>query len=177
MSIRNVILYIAMSLDGFIADTAGDIDFLRLVEKEGEDYGYNTFSSSTDVVILGRKTWDTVLSFNIPDLYSGKKVYVISSSRKGQDGNAYYYNGDLSALISKLKSETGLDIYIDGGGELVFSLLSVKLIDRMIISVIPVLLGGGTRLFRPSFPLQSIKLTNCLTFSTGLVQLHYELIK
>jgi len=166
-----------MSLDGFIADAAGDIDFLRLVEKEGEDYGFNTFSSSTDVVILGRKTWDTVVSFNIPDLYSGKKVYVISSGRKGQDGIAEYFNGDLSALIRKLKSETGLDIYIDGGGELVLSLLRVKLIDRIIISVIPVLLGDGTRLFRPSFPLQSIKLTNCLAFSTGLVQLHYELIK
>jgi dihydrofolate reductase len=177
MNARNVILYIAMSLDGYIADADGDIGFLRLVEKDGEDYGYSTFSSSTDVVILGRKTWDTVLSFNIPELYSGKKVYVVSSGRKGQDGIAEYYNGDLGALIGKLKSETGLDIHIDGGGELVFSLLKEKLIDRMVVSVIPVLLGGGTRLFRPSFTFQKIKLTNCLTFSTGLVQLHYETIK
>ncbi len=174
MNNREVVLYIAISLDGYIADSDGGISFLQQVEKDGEDYGYKEFSSSTDVVILGRKTWETVLSFNLPEVYSGKQVFVISKKKEGREGNVVYYGGDIPTLIRKLKSETGLNIHIDGGAEVVYTMLKDKLIDRIIVSVIPVLLGDGIRLFGSSFPVHRLKLKQCLTFSTGLVQLHYE---
>lgn len=165
-----------MSLDGYIADENQDIGFLDLVKKEGEDYGYEKFSNSTDVVILGRKTWDTLSSFNIPDPYPGKKVFVISKRKSGFSGVAEYYNGDLSELIESIRQKEGKKIHIDGGSEIVRSLLEKKLIDKIILSVIPVILGNGTPLFQPSFVKQSLRLVNTINFSTGLVQLHYELI-
>lgn len=173
---RKTVLFIAMSLDGYIADQQGGIDFLKLVEKDGEDYGYGKFFSTIDVVVLGRKTWDTLLSLNIPQPYEGKKVYIISRSRQGFDGNAGYYGEDLPALIRKLKTEKGLDIFIDGGSQVVHSLLKEHLIDRMIISIIPILLGNGTPLFRTGSPLQNLRLIQSKNFPTGLVQLEYEVL-
>lgn len=171
---RSVVLYIAMSLDGYIADEKQGIGFLGLVEKAGEDYGYSAFSSTTDVVILGRKTWDTVLLFNIPVPYEGKKVYVISRSRQGTQGVAEYYNGELPALIHDLKARQGLDIYIDGGSEIVHSLLKDRLIDKLIISVIPVLLGNGVPLFKPPLPQQKLTLLQRQSYPSGLLQLTYK---
>jgi dihydrofolate reductase len=175
MAGRNVVLFIAMSLDGYIADENQDIGFLGLVKKDGEDYGYEAFSKTTDVVILGRKTWDKLVSFNIPNPYPGKKVYVISKSKTGTEGEAGFYNGDLTELIESIRLNDGKDIHIDGGSEIVRSLLEKKLIDKLILSVIPVLLGNGIPLFRPSFVKQNLRLVNTKSFSTGLVQLHYEL--
>lgn len=177
MGKRDVVLFIAMSLDGYIADENQDIGFLDLVKKEGEDYGYEGFSNSTDVVILGRKTWDTLVSFNIPDPYFGKKVYVISKSKTGTEGVAEFYNGDLNELIKNIRLTDGKDIFIDGGSEVVRSLLEKKLIDKIILSVIPVILGNGIPLFRPSFVKQYLRFVDARSFSSGLVQLHYDLIK
>ncbi len=165
-----------MSLDGYIADQHGDISFLKIVEEKGEDYGYQEFFSTIDVVILGRKTWDTILSYNIPQPYEGKQIFVISHTRKGIVGNARYYGKELPALIRKLKAESGLDIFIDGGSQLIHTLLKEHLIDRLTISVIPVLLGSGTPLFRPDVPLQNLRLTQVRNFHTGLVQLEYEVL-
>jgi dihydrofolate reductase len=166
-----------MSLDGYIADENQNIGFLDLVKNEREDYGYEAFSETTDVVILGRKTWDTLISFKIPDPYSGKKVYVISKSKVGFSGVAEFYNGDLSELIESIRQKEGKNIHIDGGSEIVRALLEKKLIDRFIISVIPVLLGNGIPLFRPSFVKQNLRHVNTTSFSTGLVQIEYELIQ
>jgi len=173
---RKALLFIAMSLDGYIADQQGDIGFLKLVETDGEDYGYRDFFSTIDVVVLGRKTWDTILSFSIPQPYEGKKVYIISGSRQGTTGNSEYYGKDLPTLIRNLKAGKGLDIFVDGGSQVALSLLKEHLIDRMIISIIPVLPGDGIPLFRPGFPKQNLKLTKSRDFSTGLVQLEYKVL-
>lgn len=171
---RKVVLFIAMSLDGFIADGEQSIGFLKSVEQEGEDYGYHAFFSTTDVVVLGRKTWDSLKLLNILQPYNGKKVFVISRSRQGFDGVAEYYNGAPAELITRLKTEQGLDIFVDGGSEIIHSLLKGQLIDRMTISVIPVLLGNGTPLFRTQFPLQNLKLLHSQHYPKGLVKLIYE---
>lgn len=173
---RKVLLFIATSLDGYIADQKGSIDFLKLVEKNGEDYGYADFFSTVDVVVLGRKTWDTILSLNIPQPYEGKKVYIISKSRQGSEGNAGYYGEDLTTLIRELKDEKGLNIFVDGGSQVINSLLKEHMIDRMIISIIPVLLGDGIPLFRTGFPLQNLRLIQSKNFPSGLVQLEYEVL-
>ncbi len=172
---RKVILYIAMSLDGYIAKPNDDLSFLNSVQKEGEDYGYFDFIKSVDTVILGRKTYDWVMKHVDEFPHKDKTTYIITRHYKASEGNLHYYNGDLKKLISQLKSQEGKNIFCDGGAEMVNLLLKDKLIDELIISVIPVLLGEGTRLFKDGRPEQSLKLISSKSYEKGLVQLHYSI--
>jgi dihydrofolate reductase len=105
-----------MSLDGYIAKEDGDISFLSVVESKGEDYGYNDFIQNIDTVIMGRKTYDTVLGFGIEFPHAERRCYVLSKTRTGSDENVIYYNGELKDLLADLKSEEdGLNIFCDGG--------------------------------------------------------------
>lgn len=171
---REVILYIAMSIDGYIAKEDDNIDFLSKVDVPGEDYGYGDFQDQVDTLIWGRKTYDKLLSFGIPFPHKDKKCYVLSKSRTRRNEDIEYYGGDLVELISKLKNGEGKNIYCDGGGEVVFGLLKEKLIDKMIISIIPHLLGTGKRLFIDGRPEQEIELIKELAYPSGLVQLWYD---
>lgn len=173
MSEKQVVLYIAMSLDGFIADASDNIDFLSMVEKEGEDYGYAAFSQTIDTVIIGRKTYQKVLDMGFEYPHKDKNVYVWTRSERPTEGSVHFYSGDLSTLVSRLKVEGGKNIYCDGGAELVNALLKNDLIDVCIVSIIPVLLGNGIRLFAPDRPSLNLKCMGVKTFDTGLVQLHY----
>jgi dihydrofolate reductase len=170
---RKVVLYIAMSADGYIAKHDGNIDWLSVVDKPGEDYGYNDFVSTVDTVIMGRKTYDKVLSFGVDFPHKGRKCYVWSHSKTGGDENVTYYNGSLTDLIAKLKDEPGKNIFIDGGAETVAALMKEDLIDNYIISIIPWFTGSGIRLFSSDMSEGRISLTRSLTFPTGLVQLWY----
>lgn len=173
LAMRKVKLYIAMSLDGYIAKEDNNIDFLSVVSSPGEDYGYAEFTAGVDTVVWGRKTYDTVLSFGVDFPHADKKVWVLSRSRKGKDKNVEYFS-DVPALIEQLKKAKGKDIYCDGGGELVYELLNHSLIDQLVVSVIPHLLGSGVRLFRDGRPEQSLKLKKSVSFPSGLVQLWYD---
>jgi dihydrofolate reductase len=171
---RKVILYIAMSLDGYIAGPEDNLDFLAQVERPNEDYGYAAFTHTIDTVIWSRRTYEQVLSF-LPDyLHKDKKVYVLSRTRTGQQGHVEFYGGDLKQLIASLKQQPGLDIYCDGGAEVVSALLQEKLLDTLVISIIPHLLGSGIRLFKDGRPEQHLTLSKSLTFPSGLVQLWYD---
>lgn len=171
---RKVILYIACSLDGFIAKPNDDLSFLSIVQKEGEDYGYGEFIKTVDTVILGRKTYDWVLT-QVPVFpHADKETYVITHNPRPDIGKTKFYTGDLSELLIKLKGENGKNIFIDGGAALVNALLNYHMIDEYIISIIPILLGGGKRLFDDSRPEQKLQLMDTKHFDTGLVQLHYK---
>lgn len=170
---RKVILYIAMSLDGYIAPYDDNLDFLSIVESPGEDFGYLDFIQNVDTIIWGRKTYDKILSFGIPFPHKDKKVYVLSYTRMGNDANVTYSH-NLTDLVLKLKKEPGKDIYCDGGAEIVTSLLEESLIDRIIVSVIPHLLGDGKRLFKDGRPEEKLIFKKSITFPSGLVQLWYD---
>jgi len=172
---RKISLFIAMSLDGHIAKPNDDLSFLNLVEKEGEDYGYAKFTDTIDTVIVGRKTYDYVLKNVGPSHYDNgqRDVYVITRTKRPNVGRTIFYTGDLTELVERLKSENGKNIYCDGGAEIINELLKNNLVDELIISVVPVLLGNGTRLFKDGRPEQILKLILAKTFKTGLVQLHY----
>jgi len=174
MSKREVILYIAMSLDGYIAKDNGDISFLSVVESPPEDYGYGDFIKSVETVIMGRKTYEKVLTFGIDFPHRDKKCYVISRSKKGQDANVEFYNGNIEELIAAIRKASGLNIFVDGGAELVYELMQRDLIDKYIISVIPIFIGTGIPLFKPGRPEQHLKLVRSVTFPSGLAQLWYE---
>lgn len=171
---RKVILYIATSLDGYIAGPNDDLSFLSIVEQEGEDYGYTDFVKSVDTVILGRKTYDWVMT-HVPEfLHADKESYIITRTPQPGKGKTNFYTGGLKELIIRLKSEKGKNIFVDGGAEIVKELLNQKLIDEFIISVIPILLGDGTRLFKDGRPKQTLKFVEARKFDTGLIQLHYK---
>ncbi|WP_149240296.1 dihydrofolate reductase family protein [Dyadobacter sp. 32] len=170
---RTVILYIAATLDGYIATQDGDLKFLESVEREGEDYGYGKFIKNVDAVIVGRKTYDKVLSMGFDFPHAEKESYIITRTPRPDIGNIRFYTGEVKELVLKLKSEPGNNIFVDGGSEIVHLLMSENLIDEYIISIIPVLLGDGIRLFRDGRPQEDLRLISSTAFESGLVQLHY----
>ena len=173
---RTVSLFIATSLDGYIAKPNDDLSFLKLVEKEGEDYGYAEFTSTIDTIILGRKTFDWVAREIGTSHYDNgeRDVYVITRTERASVGKIKFYTKSLAELVRQLKSESGKNVYCDGGAEIINELLKNDLIDEFIISVIPVLVGNGTRLFKDGRPEQQLELLATKTFDTGLTQLHYK---
>ena len=173
---RKLSLFIATSLDGYIAQPNDDLGFLKLVEKEGEDYGYAEFTANIDTIILGRKTYDYVLKEIGSSHYDNgqRDVYVITKTERPSVGRTIFYSGNLTDLVQRLKSENGKNIYCDGGAEIINELLKGDLIDEFIISVVPVLLGNGTRLFKDNRPEQTLEFVQAKTFDTGLIQLHYK---
>jgi len=173
---KKVILFIACSIDGYIADLNDDLSFLSLVEKEGEDYGYNDFINSVDTVLIGRRTYDKVLTLVPTFPHADKETFVITRTPRESIGKTIFYTGALPSLVNDLKSRPGKNIFVDGGAKLVNELLKHNLIDEMIISTIPVLLGNGIKLFQQDFPESKWKLISQKSFDTGLTQVHYSRI-
>jgi dihydrofolate reductase len=171
---RKLILYIATSLDGYIAQPNDDLSFLSMVEQEGQDYGYADFVKTIDAVIVGRKTYEKVISMGFDFPHADKDAYIITRTPRPNIGNVKFYTGDLKTLVEKLKSENGKNIFCDGGAEIVNELLKDNLIDEFIISVIPILLGNGTKLFKDGRPEQKLELVSASQFKKGLCQLHYK---
>lgn len=171
---RKVVLYIAQSLDGYIAGEGGDLGWLDMAAREGEDYGYGEFIKSVDTVIMGRKTYDKVMSFGIGFPHPDKKCYVLSRKRREAEGNPEFYGGNLGELVWRLRNEEGKDIFLDGGAEVVREFLERDLIDEYVISILPVLIGSGTRLFLEHEIFLKLRLVSSRAYESGLVQLRYE---
>lgn len=163
-----------MSLDGYIATKDNSLDFLSMVEQEGEDYGYNDFVKSIDTVIIGRKTYEKILEMGYEYPHTDKDVYIITRTEKPSIGNLKFYSGELTQLVHRLKNQSGKNIYCDGGAEIVNELVKNDLIDEYIISVIPVLLGDGIKLFKDGRPEHKLELASAKQFDKGLTQLHYK---
>lgn len=171
---RKLILYIASSLDGYIAKPNDDLSFLDRVQEEGQDYGYHDFVNSVDTVILGRKTYEWVMK-QVPEFpHADKNTFVITRTARASIGKTHFYSGNLKALVEQLKNENGKNIFIDGGAEIVHELLKENLIDEIILSIIPVLLGEGTLLFKDGRPEADLELISAKSFPKGLVQLQYK---
>lgn len=173
---RKLSIFIATSVDGYIAKPNDDLSFLKLVEKEGEDYGYTQFTETIDTLIIGRKTYDYVVKEIGSSHYDNgdREVYIITRSPRPKVGRTTFYTGNPGDLVRQLKSEEGKNIYCDGGAEVIHELLTQDLIDEMIISIVPVIVGNGTRLFKDGRPEMSLELVRTETFDTGLTQLHYR---
>ena len=171
---RKVVLYIACSLDGYIAKPNDDLGFLSIVEQKGEDYGYAEFIKTVDTVILGRRTYDWIMQ-HVPEfVHADKETFVITRTARPDKDNVKFYSGDLAKLIANLKSQPGKNIFIDGGAQIVHEILKLNLIDEFVISVIPVLVGNGIRLFNDGREELILKLESVMQFEKGLVQMHYK---
>lgn len=170
---RPLELYIAMSLDGYIAAPGDDLSFLDAVQTPGEDYGYGAFIETVDTVIVGKRTYDKVLQMGYPFPHADKEAYIITRTPLASIGNNHFYTGDVPTLVQQLKAREGKTIFCDGGAQVANLLLQHSLIDVFTISIIPVLLGGGTRLFE-QFPVQQLQLVKTNAYKSGLVQLRYQ---
>lgn len=174
---RKVVLFIAQSLDGYIAKENSDINWLSIVERDNEDYGYDNFIKTVDTVFMGRKTYEKVLTFGVEFPHKGRTCYVLSKTLKGVDENVQFFSGNVVDLMTNIKSQKGKNIFVDGGSEVVREFRENNLIDEYIISIIPIFLGKGIRLFKETDTENSLKLIKSEVFDSGLVQLTYERIR
>ncbi len=176
MSRTKIILYIAQSIDGYIAADDGSVDFLSCVETEGEDYGYFDFYNSIDAVIMGANTYEQILGFGeFP--YPDKPCYVFTSKKYEPHDHVEFIDEKPEKWV---KSNTQYNdnehkrLWLVGGANLVKGFQDDGLIDEFIISVIPMMLGSGIPLFMSHQSPIEMKLKNVKTYATGLVQLVYE---
>lgn len=170
---RPVVVYIATSLDMFIARRNGAIDFLFT---EG-DYGYERFMDTVDTVVLGRKTYETCLGFE-PWPYAGKKCAVFSQTlTPGADPRIEVVKTEPGAWIREERKRAGTTIYLVGGGALVHDFLISGAVDRFVLSIHPILLGEGLPLFFPRQGDTRLTCVACEHFPTGLVQITYDVAR
>ena len=147
---RKVTLFIAMSLDGYIADSKGKVDWLEGQDENVESPDiYGEFVKDIDTVIMGRNTYDQIVTELSPDdwVYHGMTTYVVTHRREESSEEVYFTDLKPANLVRKLKEEDGKGIWICGGAEVVRQLVEKNLIDCYYLTVIPVLLGSGIRLF------------------------------
>lgn len=167
-------IYIAVSIDGYIARKDNSLDWLDRVGGFDEDYGFQKLLSRIDAVVLGRKTYE--IASTVPDPYPGKRVVVLSNSLHSIKEGMELYRGDLTQLISKLYREGIKHIWVDGGAT-ISQFLESQLVDTMTLSIIPLILGGGVPLFNVIGKEIPCRLISSQSYQSGLVQLNYEIIK
>lgn len=149
---RKIKLYIATSIDGYIAHVDGDLDWLtEFPNPQKDDYGYKEFFNSIDTVIMGGNTYRGIISMDVLWPYQDKITYIVTQNPFCAQENIHYITENIAETISQLREEEGKDIWLVGGGRLTTMLLNSNLVDEMIITVIPVILGRGISLF-PNHP-------------------------
>ena len=168
------IVYIATSIDGFIAGKNGELDWLPA--PSAEDKSFEIFMESIDALVMGRNTYEMVLSFEGPWPYS-KKVFVLTNSLKEIDqklsGKVELISGELKDLIKTLNEKGYNNLYVDGG-RTIQGFLKENLIDEITITTIPVILGDGIPLFRPMDLKISFEHCSTKMLDNGLITSHYK---
>lgn len=171
-----VVLYIAQSLDGYIADADGGVGFLDAFHVDGEDYGYDAFFSGVDTLLMGRKTYAHVLAMG-PWPYGERRTVVLTKGALVDVPTPAVrtFSGDPAELVDELRASGADRAWLIGGGEVVRAFLDADLVDEMQIFTVPRVLGEGVRLFPSSTRgARAMTLAKCETFATGLIGAHYR---
>jgi len=177
-------VYIATTLDGFIARENGELDWLpgsdgeAPVDAENEDYGFNAFMDSIDVLIMGRNTYELAISTGVWP-YGNKRVIVLSNTlhslAEGIPNTVEIMSESPNNLYNNLKDSGAMHLYIDGG-KAIQSFLNSGLIDEIIITRVPVLIGAGIPLFGPLDNDKKLRHIETQAYQSGFVQTKYEII-
>lgn len=179
MKTGRVRVFIAMSLDGFIAAENDDLSWLPQPSADADpvaaDHGFTAFLAQVGALLMGRRTFDVVAGFTGEWPYGDRPV-LVATSRPLQSSLAVaqQVHGTIESIVAQaLHTAGGKDVYIDGGA-LIRSAMDAKLVDELIITVIPVLLGKGIPLFAGVASWHRLKLIRSEPFDGGLLQLTYE---
>ena len=168
-------VFIATSLDGFIARPNGDLDWLiGSGQGTGEDYGYNAFIQDVDTIVMGRSTFEKVLTFGTWP-YAGKRVVVLSTQaipRAPAGADVRRMQGDPREIVERLAAEGARHVYVDGG-QTVQRFLGAGLIQRLIVTRVPVLLGQGIPLFGATARDIPLRHVSTRAYESGFVQSEY----
>ncbi len=168
-----VVLFIATSLDGYIANIDGTVDWLF----HDADYGYTEFMSSVEAVVMGRKTWEQSKTFEeIP--FAGKQVFIFS--RTPSDSKAeriHYVHGDVAPVTTEIRRGLEKNLWLVGGGDLIRQFVQHQLIDELRLFVHPIILGTGIPLFLPQPKQTNLHFEESQSFPSGLVEIRYRLAK
>lgn len=173
---RNVVLFIASSLDSYIATKEESLEWLFKVEGEG-DNGYSEFYNTIDTVLMGKKTYDWIMKHGFEEFpYQNKDCYVFTRSTIEDTENVKFVSPDIPDFVNELKSQPGKNIWIAGGGELLQSFLKESLVDELIVTIAPALIGKGIPLFKEGDYQLDLSLKGTRNFNQ-FVELHYEVKK
>lgn len=167
---RSIILNLALSLDGFIEGPNGEFDWCFT----DQDYGMTPFLSQTDTILMGRRSYETLLGMG-EDHFPQHQKFVISRNLETVEAPYRLLRGEGDDMAREIKAQAGKDIWLFGGAELTTTLLEAGLVDEFMLAVHPLLLGSGKLLFPTLSKRIPLQLQRAETFSSGLVQLFYRL--
>lgn len=167
---RKIKLFIACSLDGYIAREDGSVDWLP----ENTDSGYDKFYSSVDTVLMGKKTYEQIITFGKYP-YKDKMSYVFSKNPNQKKDENVEFTSEIEEFTKDLVSSSGKDIWLVGGSYIASTFLNLKLVDEIIISVIPIVLGKGMPLFKNIKEERKLELIKTTEY-TRLVELSYKIV-
>ena len=173
---RKIKLYIAVSLNGKIAGTDGNVEWLENIPNpEKTDYGYYEFYNQVDTTIMGNATYNQLIGWGIEFPYKGRKNYVIT--RKKDVVNTEYVEfvtGNHAEFIKNLKEKEGGVIWLIGGSQVNTLVINAGLLDEIIIFVMPIIISGGIELF-DAFPKETkLELLGTKSYSSGVVEINYK---
>ena len=166
-------VFVGTSLDGFLARRDGSFDFLP--EGGGEPHGYDEFIAGIDAIVVGRNTFDVVRAF--PQWPYGKKRVVVLSSKPVdfsfvRDGVVEWMSGEPAEIVAKLAATGAKNLFVDGGLT-IQRFLAAGLIERVVITRVPVLIGEGIPLFGALTADIQLRHVSTRSFPSGLVQSEY----
>lgn len=173
---RNIILYIAVSLDGYIADCNSSVNWIKGHDETVETTDtFTPFFNAVDTVIMGRRTYNQIATELSPDEwpYNGATTYVLTRRADLADTeNIRFRDTDVCRLTEELKEQPGKNIWICGGADIACQLIEKNAIDIYHLAIIPVILGSGIRLFATQSPEIELRLTESKTYN-GITELVY----
>lgn len=172
ISKRKVFLYIAASIDGYIAGENGEMGWLNDFEGEG-DNGFSSFYQTIDTIIMGRKTYDSLMTMVDEFPHADKTCYIFSHSNGREEPHVQFINQPVDHFINNLLKQEGSNIWLVGGSELLAEFLKEQLVDEMVITTVPIILGKGIPLFKKGVPETKFEVIKTIRLGE-FVQIHYN---
>jgi dihydrofolate reductase len=167
------ILYIATSLDGYIAKLDGGIDWLPSPEAGGESSSYTQFYSSVDALLMGSTTYEQVLGFG-DWVYPDKPSYILTSRNLSTvRTDIFFVKGGIEEVINEINQKGYQRVWVIGGGKVASAFMQRNLVDEYIITIIPMILGAGISLYQ-FVPELKLNLISAKSDSSGMVELYYR---
>ena len=173
---RKLILYIASSLDGFIADQENKLDWLTVYTGE---YGYKEFMKDIDTVLMGRKTYEWVVAAGVSNPHPEQMNYIFTSTPEHftSTPNSTFTSQDPVAFVKNLKEQKGKNIFLAGGSGLISNFIEFDLVDEYILFVVPVLLGNGIPLFSRLSHTVQLETVSVKNYDDGMIEVRLKRIQ